>query len=392
MKDSKKILIVTPFFYPAWHYGGPPRVMFDLCNAFAKEGYDVTCATTDVLDSGRYEKSEDNINGIRVLYFKNISNKLAYYLKVFTPKGLGEYLSENVSSFDIVHIVDFRNTCTYLAYKACKKNNVPYVITPYGSLPYEKGLRGFVKSIIDRRWGFKCLREAKSVIVQTENEYNEAIKLGVSKENISLIPLMIDSQKFRTENIQDDNIRRKYNIPSSAKIILFVGRINKYKATSNMLRSVANLIGENSNEEIYLLIVGRDDGYENRLKEIARELKIGDKVIFARPVFFPDITAIYKSANVFFMAPTHFEETSTASLEALACGTPVVLTEQADVPYFNKYEVGFIVKNEIPEMVKALKMVLIEKRFKIQDCTQIIEENFSVEKIKERYIENYFKN
>lgn len=390
MHNSKKILIVTPFFYPAWHYGGPPRVMFDLATHLAKEGFKTTVATTDVLDSRRNSKDADYINSIHIKYFKNFSNTLAYYFKFFSPVGLRKYLEENIKKFDIVHIVDFRNLCTYYAYRECIQQNIPYIITPFGTMPYAKGLKGMIKKIIDKTWGVECLQKARYLVVQTENERKEALKLKINPEKIKLVPLMIESENFAIATIKN-NIREKYHIPFSAKIILFVGRINKHKATDTMLLSVAKLIKENPNYNFRLLIVGRDDGYEDQLKKLSERLNIKDKIIFAGPIFYPNTVAIYKASDVFFMAPSHFEETSTASLEALASGIPVVVTEQADIPYFNNYKAGFIVKNEIDEIAEALKKVLIEKEFKKENCVDIIKNHFDIKSITKEYLGIYFQ-
>lgn len=391
MDNNKKILIVTPFFYPAWSYGGPPRVMFDLSTAISADNISVECITTDVFDKKRYKKKTDKINNIHVTYFKNASNYLAYYFKFFWPIGFKKYLKNNLHKFNVVHIADFRNLCTYHAYHQCIKQNIPYIIAPFGTMPYKKDFRGLIKWIIDRAWGISCLKNAKFVIVQTENERNEAIKLGVSPQKIKLIPLMINAKKFEIATAQKNDVRKNYNIPLSAKIIVFVGRINVHKATNQMLLAVAKLIQENPNYDFCLLIIGRDDGYEDQLKKLAEVLEIKDHIIFAGPIFYPDNVAIYKASDVFFMAPTHFEETSAASLEALASGIPVVVTEQADIPYFNEYEAGFVVKNELSKLATALKKVLVENKFKGDDCTKLIRENFDIEKIANKYKDIYFK-
>lgn len=387
---GKKILIVTPFFYPAWHYGGPPRVIFDLCKTFSTDGFDVTCVATDVLDKKRHNKTQDNIEGIKILYFKNFSNKLAYYFKVFTPLGLKKYLNENVTNFDIVHIVDYRNSCTNLAYRACEKHHISYVISPYGSMPYKRDLRGLVKGIIDKKWGITCLRNAKSVIVQTENEKNEALKLGVVEDKIQVIPLMIDAKKFNIKPDLKNSIKEKYNIPQNTKIILFVGRLNKHKATNNMLLAFEKLLKNNPQQDFRFFIIGRDDGYENELKQMAKKLNLQSKIIFTGPIFYPDTVEFYKASNVFFMAPSHFEETSTASLEALACGTPVVVTVQADIPYFSEYKAGVIVKNELTFLVEALEKILIKNEFSEDDCVNIITDHFDINTITQNYLKVYF--
>lgn len=44
------IMQIIPYFYPAWAYGGTPRVVFDLCKEMVKQGQNVTVYTTDTLD------------------------------------------------------------------------------------------------------------------------------------------------------------------------------------------------------------------------------------------------------------------------------------------------------------------------------------------------------
>ena len=46
-----RILQVTPYFAPAWAYGGPPRVMTDYAVGLAALGHQVDVFTTDVLDA-----------------------------------------------------------------------------------------------------------------------------------------------------------------------------------------------------------------------------------------------------------------------------------------------------------------------------------------------------
>ena len=48
-----RVLQVTPYFAPAWAYGGPPRVMSDFASGLAARGHEVDVLTTDVLDDER---------------------------------------------------------------------------------------------------------------------------------------------------------------------------------------------------------------------------------------------------------------------------------------------------------------------------------------------------
>ena len=62
-----KILQVTPYFAPAWAYGGPPRVMFEYATGLVARGHEVAVFTTDVLDEHmRATPSRETIDGVDV--------------------------------------------------------------------------------------------------------------------------------------------------------------------------------------------------------------------------------------------------------------------------------------------------------------------------------------
>ena len=79
-----KILQVIPCFAPAWDYGGPLRVCYELSKELVQRGHEVTVYTTDAFNSkNRITKSEEVIDGIRVRRFKNLSNSLANKHNIF---------------------------------------------------------------------------------------------------------------------------------------------------------------------------------------------------------------------------------------------------------------------------------------------------------------------
>ena len=78
---------------------------------------------------------------------------------------------------------------------------------------------------------------------------------------------------------------------------------------------------------------------------------------FAGPLYGSDRFTAYGDADVFCLTPRHWEETSVAALEAAACGTPVVVTEQSEIPGLDASGGGFVVplrREEIRRRVGAL--------------------------------------
>ena len=93
---SLRILHVTPYFTDAWAYGGIPRLATTLTTGLVRRGHRVTVCTTDVCDRlNRLPTPSPTPSpaGLDVRVFPNWSNRLAYELQVFTPRGLGRYLA-----------------------------------------------------------------------------------------------------------------------------------------------------------------------------------------------------------------------------------------------------------------------------------------------------------
>lgn len=387
MENKKRILIASWTYYPAWSYGGIARVMYDLSKSLSMDWYSVDAITTDVFDNNsRNKKEQDTSEGIQIFYFKNRSNTIANKLKTPLPIGLSKWLETNIRKYDIVHIGDFRNLFNYEVFLYCKKYNIPYIISPFWTVPYKKDLRWIIKWIYDKTWSQDFLRNAKYITVQTENEKKELIAYGINPSIIKLIPLMIEYEKFKGLP-EKGIIRKKYNISTDAKILLFVGRIHEYKATNMMIDCFHKYQKTISNS--YLIIIGRDDGYEKHLKDKVNTLEIREKVLFVWAIYYPENKNYYRDADIYFMAPSHYEETSTASLEALACWTPVVVTEQADIPFIEKYNAGKVVKYEKKAILDAL--LSVEKNeTSSADCIRLIEEHFDIKSIKNEFIKLYF--
>ena len=143
-----RILHVTPYSADAWAYGGIPRLVAALTRGLARRGHRVTICTTDACDaSSRLSSAPHGIarfgpwplrhtpDGVDVRVFPNLSNVLAYHLQLFTPLGLGRYLSEHARDFDVAHLHACRNLPGAIAASRLRRAGVPYVLAPNGTAP-----------------------------------------------------------------------------------------------------------------------------------------------------------------------------------------------------------------------------------------------------------------
>ncbi|MFA5926679.1 MAG: glycosyltransferase [Patescibacteria group bacterium] len=350
------LLMITPYYAPAWGYGGPPRINYDLARYLAKEG-NVTVLTTDALNGeSRAKPLREEMEGVKVVRFKNISNWLAWNFKLFFPLGYAAYLHKNIAQYDFVFLSDLRDWQNVFAYKLCRKHDIPYSIAAYGELPLTGGFKGFVKKFYDHFWGRQMISGATYLLGQTDHENKEYLRFGGSESQIELLPLGINYSDYRDASA-DKSFWKTHGIREDKKIILFIGRINYLKGIDVLIAAMPALLERVPNA--HLVIVGRDDGYY--LEEIKRQIKdsgMSVNITLVGPLYGRDNYQAYLAASVFAFTPRHYEETSLACLAALALGTPVVTTEQASIPYLEKYQAGFEIPFDQQVLVDKLTIIL----------------------------------
>ena len=102
-----RILHVTPYFYPALAFGGPPKAVYEIAKRQAKAGHQVSVLTTTA-----FEKNETLASGsfklddITVYRVNNVSNSLLWKYHFSTPIGAHSILQKE--KFDTVHLHEVR--------------------------------------------------------------------------------------------------------------------------------------------------------------------------------------------------------------------------------------------------------------------------------------------
>jgi glycosyltransferase involved in cell wall biosynthesis len=393
MKSSQqklRVLFVAPYFAPAWGYGGPPRFMFDVARGLVQRGHGVTVLTTDALDeTSRVGSRYDEIEGIRVHYFPNLSNWLCWNQKIFLPLGFRRAVRQHVAASDIVHLSDFRTLQNAITYRVALRHGVPYLLSAFGQLPRAGRIKGPLKYLYDLLYGREMLHRASAVLAQTANEIEAYRRFGIDDSRILLLPLAIDTAEFDPLPPRG-KFRARYGIGQEALLFLFLGRIHRYKGLDLLLQGFAALAQEH--DTAHLAIVGRDDGHAAEVQRQIERLGLRPRVTMTGPIYGPERIAAYHDADVFTITPVYAEETSLAALEACAAGTPVIVTRQASIPWLEDYRAGFAINADAEELAGALREILGRDEMRAdmgRRAKQMIEEQFSLAKIVARVEEAY---
>ena len=351
-----RILQVTPYFAPAWAYGGPPRVMTDYAVGLVALGHEVDVFTTDVLDAEhRAAPPLETIEGVRVRRFRNVSNRLAWSTKKYLPFGLPVALARAADHYDAIHVTDTRTFLTASAHLASVASDVPLVLSAHGSLPRSRGLRGAVKDAYDVALVRPMLRRAALLLAQTDHEAELYVELGGRSRAVRSLPLPLPSIDVDLQAVRG-SFRARIGVGDDEGLLLFLGRINRLKGLDLLIDSVQTLLGDGTS----LAVVGRDDGQLAEIESRFAAMIADGRVRLAGPLYGDDRFAAYVDADVFCLTPPHWEETSVAALEAAACGTAVVVSKQADLPGLDAAGGGFVVPLDRVSIADAVRASLAD--------------------------------
>jgi glycosyltransferase involved in cell wall biosynthesis len=127
-------------------------------------------------------------------------------------------------------------------------------------------------------------------------------------------------------NVDRDAVRARYGIDLNKKVFLFVGRVDKEKCLDVLLHAMRQL----ARDDVQLVIAGHGTERE-KLEALAKELQLGERVHFTGFIPREDLPLLLNSIEVFTM-PSQAELLSIASLEAMACGRPVLLADAVALP------------------------------------------------------------
>jgi glycosyltransferase involved in cell wall biosynthesis len=120
--------------------------------------------------------------------------------------------------------------------------------------------------------------------------------------------------------------RARYGLRADRTLFLFVGRLDEEKRLDVILRAVHKL----GRDDIQLCIAGHGAA-QARLKTMAEALNLGQQVRFTGFVPNADLPDLINSCDIFVM-PGEAELLSIASLEAMACGRPVLAANAVALP------------------------------------------------------------
>ncbi|MDJ0736906.1 MAG: glycosyltransferase family 4 protein [Nostocaceae cyanobacterium] len=193
----------------------------------------------------------------------------------------------------------------------CRPLGIPYTVLTYGKEVWEP-LPPQEKNAL-----------AKATNIWTISRYSRdrmCAANGINPNKVHMLPCVIDPQKF-TPGCKQPELLQKYGLNGS-KVLMTVARLwsgDIYKGVDVTIRALGKIA--RVFPEVKYLVIGRGDD-QPRLAQLAKDLGVSDRVVFAGFVPTEDLIEHYRLADAYVM-PSQ-EGFGIVYLEAMACGVPVL--------------------------------------------------------------------
>jgi len=376
-----RVLKVTQSYYPFLERGGPTVKVRAIARGLTQRGHLITVLTSDLGLEQIADGTDAAVRGpwgwqsrrdsVETLYLQS----WAHYRSLTWNPGVFGFCRERLASFEIVHIYGLYDLLGPIVARACRRIGVPYVIEPMGMFrPIVRNI--WLKKVYRTCLGGAMVRNARRVVVTSPQEQAELVEEDVPKAKIILRRNGIElPEQLPALGV----FRRRWCISEDVTVVLFLGRLVSKKSPELLLEAFArwkSLSG--ANRKAILVLAGPDegDGYREQLEVHAARLHLDKTTLFTGALYDDAKWSAFRDADLFVLSSQNENFGNTAA-EAVACGTPVLVTDRCGVAPLVAGRAGIVVPHERDALATALADLLdngkLRQRLK-EGCAEVVRE------------------
>jgi glycosyltransferase involved in cell wall biosynthesis len=379
-----KLCVVTHTFLP--HVGGIERVVYEQCKRLMKKQFEPM-----VLTHRNYTDKNYVFDGIRVQCYDsvNIGFRLGIPYAIPHISSLKTFL-ETVKSNDLIHVHGHPYLSSLIAAKIAKRYSKPLVLTQHSTFIEYNNIWDAVEKLNDLAVGKQVLKQADKIIVVSNATKNYVLSLGADPEKVRVIHNGVDLERFKPLSGVKDEMRKKLGIPQDASVVLTVRRLVYKNGIDTLLESAK--IAVKNNPQLVFVVVGKGPDFEE-VKEKIGQLGMHRKFRLTGFVPDEDLPLYYNAADLFALPSKSGEGLPLVTLEAMACGLPVIATNVGGTSEVMSEDYGKLVPPNSPNSLAKAVLEFSRKDLSVltKDLRTMIEQKYSwdqnVEKLDKIYEE-----
>ena len=317
-----RILHVIPSVGPV--RGGPSQAVLELARAQARmTGMHTEIVATNDNGPGLLDVPIGEVTqyeGAPVRFFPRHSPRLRPLREFAYSGALSAWLGRHMHEYDLIHVHAFFSHASTAAMCHARRLHKPYLVRPLGllctwSLEQSALRKSLYLALVER----KNLDHAAGLEYTSEQELDEAAPLHLKAPGF-VLPFGLHLQA----PVHDarPRLRTEMGLPPDEPVLLFLSRLHPKKGLHHLLEALATRVAR----RFTLIVAGSGpQEYEDQVRAMVHNGPLRDRVKFTGFASGENKNLLLQGADAFTLT-SHSESFAIAAMEAMAAGTPVLLT------------------------------------------------------------------
>jgi len=358
------IVIVVHYLFP--HITGTDVGAYEQAKRYVRRGHSVTMVSSNL----HHSASEEIKDGVRIrrVWAVNFLERVGIPYPLFSP-ALFSVLQREIKQADIVHVHGMLYMSSIIAIRLAKYYKKPVVLTQtapdkYHFRPKETSnillkLADTIKKVIITALesfslyiGKRNLALSDQITVLSLPLKNMLMDLGIKEQRVEYISNGVDTDLFCPPSPeQKEALRRKWNLPEHEPVILSIGRFVPKKGLDIFIGAA---------DPAYRLVLVSRGNFNPYLK------KAQGTVTILEPMAQEQLREVYQACDIFVLAAAGEDVFSLVLMEAMACGLPVITSND---PFYRNYvDEAYVslVENTSENIRQTIKKIMHDKNLYAQ--------------------------
>jgi glycosyltransferase involved in cell wall biosynthesis len=299
-----------------------------MCRALGSHGIETLIASTDADGAGRLDVKTGELvsyEKVAAIFFERQWSEAFKY-----SRPLARWLGAHVAEFDVVHIHAIFSHACLTAAAACRKQGVPYIVRPLGTLdPWSMKQKPLRKFLFWQVSGKRMLQAAAAVHYTARAEQSAAEEsLGVNHGKV--IPLGVETDWSALTNHQEIVFDKLPGL-SRHPYVLVLSRLHPKKGLDVFVDAFLSLVEQKDFTHWRLVLAGEGpDEYVQMLKQKVSAHRAEEIVLFPGWLEGDEKNAFLRGASLLALA-SYQENFGLCVIEALASGVPVLVSPHVNL-------------------------------------------------------------
>jgi glycosyltransferase involved in cell wall biosynthesis len=353
--------------------GGPPEMLRQLAANYYAIGDTLEVVTLDDPKADYLEKCKFPVHALG-------PQTGSYGLS----RPLLRWLEANVSRFDLVVINSVWLFPAVAAWRAAKKAKVPFVVFTHGALDVFFKRRyplKHMKKMVYWPLQYRILKDAAAVLFTSDLERELALESFRPNGWTSVVVPYGTNRPEGEPAMQAEAFYAQVPALRERRFVLFLSRIHEKKGCDMLVDAFAAVAEEYP--DVDLVIAGPDQsGLQAGLQERAAQAGLSNRVVWPGMLQGPAKYGAFRAAEAFCL-PSHQENFGIVVAEALACGTPVLISNQVNIwQEIEESAVGLVEADTVAGTEQLLRRWLQmpdeQRKTMVEACEGTFEKRFSL--------------